>query len=640
MIPPLNTDRRLLGVTFPSSDQANVLLWAPTPDHVALKKTESSEIIPLKKEAFGYWHLSTSQLKPGDLYTFVLDDEKECQDPASLGQPQGIQGSCLAVDTATFHWSDQDWVNPALENYLLYEIHTGTFTTESTFAGLEKKLDYIKALGVNAIEIMPVGQFTDSRNWGYDGVFIYAVQDSYGGASGLQHLVNTCHAKGIAVVLDVVYNHYGPEGNFLDHFGPYLTDKYHTPWGNAVNFDDAWCDGVRRYVLENALMWFRDFHIDALRIDAAHAIKDFSPVHILQELRQQVDQLMETTGRRHHLIIECDLNDPRFINPLDQGGYGMDAQWMDEFHHSLRVTVGEKKAGYYADFEGVNDLAKSYRDGYVYDGQFSTVRQKFFGRKTEDNPGHQFVVFSQNHDQIGNRKRGERSSQLVSHEMLRVMAGAVLVSPYVPLLFMGEEWGETNPFFYFVSHSKPDVIAAVRKGRQAEFAHSQSDGDVPDPETEETFQQAKLQWQLLDHEAHQILLRYYQALIALRQQLPALHKLNRQQIDVSVCDNQQTLLLHRWHDDQHILCLMNFSRQPQSATLSTTGSGTSWEKLLDSTDFHWEAGKNSESPSAPEFLSASDTILLQPESFILYAQGHEQSHFHLPDPISPRLYLS
>ena len=258
---PLTIDKRSLGVTFSANGQAELLIWAPTPDHVALKLTETSETIPLIKEGLGYWSLTTPQFKPGALYTIVLDDEKECQDPASLSQPDGIQGPSRAVDTGSFYWSDQNWVSPSLENYLIYEIHTGTFTDEGTFKAIEGKLDYLKALGVNAIELMPIAQFSNDRNWGYDGVFSYAVQDSYGGATGLQQLVNACHSRGIAVVLDVVYNHFGPEGNFLEHFGPYLTEKYRTPWGNAVNFDDAWCDGVRRHVLENTLMWFRDFHI-------------------------------------------------------------------------------------------------------------------------------------------------------------------------------------------------------------------------------------------------------------------------------------------------------------------------------------------------------------------------------------------
>ena len=641
MIQFVNSGQRSLGVTFPNEDQANVVLWSPTAKHVAIKIYGNQSAIPLKQEALGYWCLTTSQIRPGDLYTYILDGQREFPDPTSLSQPQGVHGPSQTVDTSAFHWEDQCWVNPALDSYLLYEIHTGTFTQEGTFQALEKKLDYLKALGVNAIEIMPVAQFSDSRNWGYDGVYTYAVQNSYGGAAGLQHLINTCHHKGIAVVLDVVYNHFGPEGNYVGEFGPYLTDKYCTPWGKAVNFDDAWCDGVRRYVIENALMWFRDFHIDALRLDAVHAIKDFSPKHILQELREEVDKLMAETGRRHYLIVESDLNDPRFINPLSENGYGMDAQWMDEFHHALRVSVGEEPLGYYADFAGIGHLAKSYQDAYVYNGQFSAVRHKLFGRSAETNAGQQFIVFSQNHDQIGNRKLGERSSQLYSYEALKLMAGAVFVSPYIPMLFMGEEWGETDPFNYFVSHSEPELVEAVRRGRKEEFAAFHSEGEVPDPESDETYERAKLQWTLLEQKSHQLLLRYYQTLIALRQQLPALARLERRQLDVKADEETETLVLHRWHEDQHVLCLMNFSDQPQSIPVPEAGeTGAAWHKLLDSADSVWQPQSQSEAGSAPEAVSASETIQVKPESIIIYAQHHEKSRFHVPNPISQRLYLS
>ncbi|WP_420149192.1 malto-oligosyltrehalose trehalohydrolase [Spirosoma sp.] len=635
MLPLLTVNKRTLGVTFSDSNRADVLVWAPSPENVAIRLVESLETIPLQKQSLGYWHVTTTAIKPGTLYTFVLDNEMECQDPVSLALPDGMQGPSRAVDTASFHWEDQGWVSPALEDFILYEIHAGTFTPEGTFTAIEDKLDYLKALGINAIEIMPVAQFSDSRNWGYDGVFTFAAQNSYGGYQALQHLINACHFKGIAVVLDVVYNHYGPDGNFLSHFGPYLTNKYCTPWGDAVNFDDAWCDGVRRHVIENALMWFRDFHIDALRLDAVHAIKDCSPVHILQELRQRVDELMTQTGRRHYLIAECDLNDPRFINPLSENGFGMDAQWIDEFHHSLRVTVGEQKVGYYADFNGLAHLKKSFRDAYVYDGQFSTVRQKLFGRKADKNPGRQFIVFSQNHDQIGNRKRGERSSQLYSFDTLKLMAGTVLFSPYIPLLFMGEEWGETNPFLFFASHSSPELAEQVKKGRQDEFADFHSDDkDVPDPQKKGTFVQTKLQWDLIEQKPYQTLLRYYQTLIALRKQLPALHNLNREQAIVNLHDGQDVLTLHRWHENQRVICVLNFSKQPQSITVDTVAEGKSWHKLLDSAAQQWQGAAPTTVSTAPHFWTETEPITVQAESIILYAQGYEKYHINIPNPIS------
>ena len=628
-------DERTLGVHFSETNEAAITVWSPNAEEVALCIQDQPTKLPLTKGDLGYWHLKTDTLKPGDLYCFVLDGKKERPDPASLSQPQGVHGPSQAIDTNAFYWEDQSWINPPLENYLIYELHTGTFTPEGTFAAIEKKLDYLKALGINAVELMPLAQFPDSRNWGYDGVFPFAVHDSYGGADGLHRLVNACHYRDMAVVLDVVYNHLGPEGNYFTDYGPYFTAKYCTPWGEAVNFDDAWCDGVRSYFVENALMWFRDFHVDALRLDAVHAIKDFSPVHILREIREQVDKLSEKTRKTYYLIVESDLNDPRFVETGDKEGYGMDAQWNDEFHHALRVTAGNEHQGYYADFNGIDHLAKSYRDAYVYDGQYSVFRQRLFGKKADQLPGRQFIVFSQNHDQVGNRPLGERTSRLVSFDMLKVMAGAVLVSPYIPMLFMGEEWGETNPFLYFVSHTEPELVEAVRKGRREEFASFHIGHDVPDPVAKDTFQQSKLQWALLNREPHKTLLRYYQTLISLRRQLPALHHLNRQNMTVIQPEGQNTLLLHRWHNDQHLLCLINFDAQPQSVNIPTLS--LHWHKLFDSTETMWQGLDPVESTPVPESVNDCESITLPPESFILYGQGHEKSHHHAPTPIPERL---
>jgi len=611
----LDVSKRSIGITFPTAETAQVLVWAPKAEKAAVVLEDQKTTLPLEKDKLGYWKTTTNQIRPGDLYRFVLNGETVWADPVSLCQPQGVHGPSQAVDERDFNWTDGDWQNRPLDDYLIYELHTGTFTPEGTFAGIEEKLDYLKELGVTAIEIMPIAQFPGPRNWGYDGVFPYAVQDSYGGIQGLQHLVNVCHQKGIAVVLDVVYNHLGPEGAVLGEYGPYYTSKYCTPWGDALNFDDSWCDGVRQYFIENALMWLRDFHIDALRMDAVHAIKDGSPNHILREIKQHVDLLTAQTGRTYYLIAECDLNDPRYINPISEAGYGLDAQWIDEFHHSLRVAVGGERSGYYGDFNGVGDLAKSYRDAYVYDGQFSEHRNRFFGVKAETNPGRQFVVFSQNHDQIGNRMLGERSSQLFGFEMQKLMAGAVLVSPFLPMLFMGEEWSEPHPFFYFVSHTDPVLAEAVRKGRKAEFAAFHLEGEAPDPMSEETFQESKLQWELLKQEPHRTMFRYYQTLIALRKSQPALHHLDRQHVDVRVDEERKTLLLHRWYGEQQVWCLMNFSENPQAVSFST--GDRRWHKLLDSADTQWQG------PGAgPEFVDLGESITLQPQSLIIYANTH------------------
>lgn len=610
----IDIKKRSIGVNFNTNGEGEILLWAPKAESVSIKLTETGVQIPLAEAVLGYWQLTTRQIKPGDHYTFLLNQNGEYPDPASLAQPAGVHKASEAIDLKRFSWGDDHWQNIDLEDYILYELHTGTFTPDATFAELENKLDYLKELGINAIEIMPIAAFPGSRNWGYDGVFPFAVQHSYGGAKGLQQLVDACHKKGIAVVLDVVYNHLGPEGNYLDVYGHYFTDKYNTPWGNAINFDDAWCDGVRHYFIENVLMWFRDFHIDALRMDAVHAIKDFSAHHILQEMKEQVNKLMAETNRRHYLIVETDLNDTRYINPIEKCGYGMDSQWVDEFHHALRVAAGGERTGYYKDFNGLQHLAKSYMDAYVYDGQYSPHRKKVFGTKATHNPGEQFVVFSQNHDQVGNRMLGERTSQLVSFEMQKLLAGAVLWSPFLPMLFMGEEYGETNPFLYFVSHTDAELAEAVSKGRKREFADFHLEGEAPEPNDEETFMQSKLQWELVEKEPHKTLLRYYKNLIDLRKQQPALHLPNRKQLAVTINEDQQTLALHRWHDNDYILCLMNFSKQAQSFTMPSNAE--QWHKLLNSADTEWNGPANGE-----EVVKQGDDILIQPESFLVYERA-------------------
>ncbi|MDB5249511.1 MAG: malto-oligosyltrehalose trehalohydrolase [Segetibacter sp.] len=608
--------KRSIGINFNTDGKAEVAIWAPLAEKVAISLPENKRSVQLVKDEFGYWKTVTDQIKKNDLYKIALEGDNEFPDPTSLSQPQGVHGPSKAIDLNEFQWSDDNWNNIPLEEYLLYELHTGTFTPDGTFAALEKKLDYLKDLGVNAIEIMPVAQFPGARNWGYDGVFPFAVQDSYGGPEGLKHLVQVCHEKGLAVILDVVYNHMGPEGNYLGAIGPYFTDKYNTPWGNAINFDDEWCDGVRKYFVENVLMWFRDFHIDALRMDAVHAIKDFSPTHILREIKQNVNKLMAVTGRKHYLIVELDLNDNRFINPLEEQGFGMDAQWVDEFHHALRVTGGEERSGYYSDFDGLAHLAKSYKDAYVFDGIYSNHRKKTFGIKAENNPGKQFIVFSQNHDQVGNRMLGERTSTLVSYEMQKLMAGAVMASPYLPMLFMGEEYSEPNPFLYFVSHTDPELAEAVRKGRKAEFAAFHSQGEAPDPVSEQTFEESKLQWELQEQEPHRNMLQYYKELISLRKQQPALKNLNRNQLIVEENQENQTLLLRRWHEGEHVLCLMNFSKKQQQLALPTIKS--EWRKIFDSAAPEWKGPE-----AAPASIGSGSPVTIQPEAFLIFKYNDE-----------------
>lgn len=601
---PIDISRRTLGVNFNSDGTALINIWAPQANAVSLCCGEM--ILALEKKDFGYWQAATTKMKEGSRYKILVDGKPPLPDPASVSQPDGVHGSSEALAIEAYPWAATAWDSPPLSDYIIYELHTGTFTPEGSFAGVETKLDYLKELGITAIELMPVAQFPGNRNWGYDGVFPFAVQNSYGGPRALQHLVETCHQKGLAVILDVVYNHLGPEGNYLGEYAPFFTRKYHTPWGNALNFDDAWCDGVRRFFVENALMWFRDFRVDALRLDAVHAIKDFSPVHILKEVRLRLNELMEQTGRKQYLIAESDLNDTRFIDPLEKGGYGLDAQWVDEFHHTLRVAAGQEKLGYYADFNGLPHLAKAYRHAFVYDGSYSEHRHKFFGTKPEENPGGQFVVFSQNHDQVGNRLWGERGHHFVSFDMQKLVAGTVLLSPYLPLLFMGEEWSEPHPFQYFVSHTDPELVEAVRQGRRAEFAALHTEGEAPDPVAETTFLQSKLQWQLVAQEPHQTLLNFYKTLIGLRKNETALKIPDRRSVSAQANAGQQTLVLHRWHQESKIACLMNFSK---TTAILTLDGANDWTRLLDSADLQWKGPGGSP--------ISDNTIRLQPESLLV-----------------------
>ena len=612
----LSTDviKRNVGININEDGSANVVVWAPQADHIELKLEKSDRCIPLEKASYGYWRKVIQDVHEGDLYKFVVDGTLELPDPASLSQPRGVHGPSSVFNLKQFDWSDYDWKNLTLDQYIFYEIHTGTFSSDGNFEGIGKRLRHLKELGINAIEIMPVAQFPGDRNWGYDGVFPFAVQHSYGGAQSLMRLVDLCHSLGFAVVLDVVYNHIGPEGNYLGEYGPYFTAKYKTPWGGAINFDDEWCDGVRNFFVENALMWFRDFHIDALRLDAVHAIRDFSAVHILEEIRTKVNELMELTGRAHYLIVELDLNDTRFIKPPNQGGYGMDAQWVDEFHHALRVTAGGDRTGYYSDFHGIEQLAKAYTSAYVYDGQFSEHRKKKFGIPATGRPGEQFIVFSQNHDQVGNRMMGERTSQLMSFEMQKLLAAAVITSPYLPMLFMGEEWGETNPFQYFVSHSDTVLAEAVRKGRKEEFAAFHLQGEAPDPVSEQTFVNSKLNWQLLTKDAHKKIFEFYKRLISLRKTHPVLQIPNRTDLSVRFDESGNTLMLHRWCKPDEVMILMNFSKKHQPVIpLAANGN---WRLLLNSADHAWN-GPAATNENAN--IQVEIPIVIQPESCLIYS---------------------
>jgi maltooligosyltrehalose trehalohydrolase len=496
-------------------------VWAPRAGRVALEI--EGRRVPMGARERGWWAADVAEAGHGSDYAFVLDGGEALPDPRSPWQPEGPHGRSRVVDHARFPWTDAGWQPGAFSAGVVYELHVGTFSPAGTFEGAIERLEHLVELGVTWVELMPVAEFPGKRGWGYDGVDLYAPHHAYGGPEGLKRLVDACHARGLAVMLDVVYNHLGPDGNYLDRFGPYFTERYTTPWGRAVNLDGRGSDQVRRFLIDNALMWLRDYHFDGLRIDAVHAMFDMSALHFLEQLAGEVAQLEGELGRRLALVAESDLNDPRLVRARRAGGYGLDAQWNEDFHHALHARLTGEQEGYYADFGALADLAKALRHIFVYDGRYSVYRGRRHGRPPVGLPGCRFVGFLQNHDQVGNRAQGERSSHLLSTEMLKVAAALVLMAPFVPLLFQGEEWGAGSRFCYFSDHQDPELAEAVRRGRREEFAAFGWDpGAIPDPQAAETFEASRLDWSEPAREPHAGLLDWYRRLIRLRRERPYL----------------------------------------------------------------------------------------------------------------------
>jgi maltooligosyltrehalose trehalohydrolase len=509
-------------------------VWAPCASRVDLVLgSERREM----RQIDGRYQL-VSDAAEGERYAFSLDGGPLLPDPRSRHQPDGVHGASAVFDPSLTPWTDAGWRGRDLGGSILYELHIGTFTPEGTFDAAIGKLDHLARLGVDAIELMPVAEFPGGRGWGYDGVDLYAAHRAYGGPRGLDRLVDACHARGIAVVLDVVYNHLGPDGNYLARFGPYFTDRYRTPWGAAMNFDGPDSLEVRGFVIENAVSWLRDHHLDGIRLDAVHAIVDLTATHVVEEIAARVHDLEWHLDRRLWVIAESDLNDPKVVRPRDQWGWGCDAQWSDDLHHALHTTLTGERHGYYRDFGKLADLAKALRDVYVYDGRWSPFRRRLHGRPFGDLSGHRALAYAQTHDQVGNRAKGERLSRLVGPGRLRIAAAVVLTSPFVPMLFMGEEWGSATPFLYFTDHRDPKVAQAVRDGRRYDFARVGWDpGDIVDPQSPEAFERSKLDWTEPEREPHRSLLEWYRSLIALRRAVPELTDGRRDAVDVA-CDEE------------------------------------------------------------------------------------------------------
>ncbi|MGN6134604.1 MAG: malto-oligosyltrehalose trehalohydrolase, partial [Aureliella sp.] len=476
-----------------------------------------------------------------------------------------------------FRWHDGGYQPRPLSSAVIYELHVGTFTAEGTFEGAISQLDHLVRLGVTHVELMPVAEFPGKFGWGYDGVCLFAPRTAYGGPDGLKHLVDACHRHGLAVILDVVYNHLGPSGNYLAEFGPYFSDKHRTPWGAAINFDGPHSDQVRRFFCDNALMWLRDYHIDALRLDAVHAIVDTTARPFLEELACEVEQLEAHTGRHLALIAESDLNDPRLVRAAEAGGFGLQGQWCDDFHHALHTALTGERDGYYSDFGTMETLAKAFEQPFVYAGEHSPFRQRRHGRAAHDLSAHRFVTYTQNHDQIGNRARGERLNQLVNLNRAKIAAGLVLAGPYVPQLFQGEEWASNAPFLYFADWSdEPALAQAVAEGRREEFAaFGWTPEELFDPTAAETFQLAKLDWQALAEQPHADMFDWYQRLIALRRKLPDLADGRLDCVAARACEQQRWLLVCRGR----VLIAANFADQERQVPLD---DDRPWHVLLSS----------------------------------------------------------
>jgi maltooligosyltrehalose trehalohydrolase len=519
------------------------------------------------------------------------------------------------VDT-DFAWTDKDWLGVPLERYVLYELHVGAFTPQGTFDAIIPRIKELRDLGITAIELMPVAQFPGNHNWGYDGVYPYAVQNSYGGPAALKRLVNTCHQQGMAVVLDVVYNHLGPEGNYLADFGPYFADLYRTPWGQAVNFDGPQSDHVRRYYVENALQWITEFHVDALRLDAIHAIVDLSARPFLKELSIVIHAKAKQLNRQAYLIAESNRNDPHVVSPCDRGGLELDAVWNDDFHHSLHVSLTGEQNGYYQDFFGIEDLGRAFQKGFVYEGQYSKYRQRLHGSPSRQISAHRFIVFSQNHDQVGNRTAGDRLAQLVSFEQLKLAAATVLLSPYIPLLFMGEEYGEPAPFPYFVNHGDPALVESVRNGRRTQLARFRWSGDVADPQDDRTFLHAILNWELRTSGHHRLLWNFYQELLRLRRAVPALARLDKDALEAVAFADSRVILVRRWDESSHILAVLHFHEEPRQLELPVPAG--CWKRKLDSAEPRWGGGGGR---ASEVFVSHGEIqMTLSPWAVVLYAE--------------------
>jgi len=599
-------------VTGPA--QVTFRIWAPWVKTLSVQILGSQpETIPMQPQPLGYWETTVSNVGIGARYHYVLHEKLTRPDPASRFQPEGVHGPSEVMDPSSFVWTDQEWKGLPLQDYIIYELHPGTFTEEGTFDAIIPQLQYLRDdVGITAIELMPITQFPGARNWGYDGTYLFAPQNTYGGPQALHRLIDACHGAGLAIVLDVVYNHLGPEGNYWGDFGPFFTDHYRTPWGSAINYDGPHCDAVRDLIISNAVYWTREFHIDALRLDAVHGIFDSNVTHILKDIQEKVHAAAKQEGRSVYVIAESDFNDVKLITPPSKGGYGLDAQWNDDFHHALHAFVTGERQGYYVDFGTLNHVATAFRKHFVLSGQYSQHRHRRHGNSAAQFSPSQFVVFAQNHDQIGNRAQGDRLSTLIPHAAQQVLTASVLLSPFIPLLFMGEEYGERAPFQYFIDHGDQGLIEAVRKGRLAEFKPF-GWKNISDPYAVDTFDHSRLTPPDARDQAQQHLAAWTKQLIALRKQHVSLGTgVKGHQLRLWVNPQKTVLTLYRKNPNaEAMLLILGFNDQPTTLTIHQTKG--LWALLLNNGQPEYAISNSASSPEAPvalDLTSSKQTLAL------------------------------
>ncbi len=601
-----------LGTTF--------TVWAPKESVVSLHLLDQGarpQLVQLNVDSHGYWSTFCPEVRSGARYRYQLSSGQEYADPASRAQPDGHLGPSQVADLHHYAWQDANYRPRPLGEQVISEVHIGTFTSGGTFDDAIAELDGLAAVGISAVEVMPVAEFPGTRNWGYDGVFPFAVQHSYGGVAGLQSFVDACHQRGLAVILDVVYNHIGPEGSVFDAFGPYFTDRYRTPWGEAINFDGPGSDHVRGFFLQNARQWFEDFHIDGLRLDAVHEIIDRTATPFLVDLSRIGHSVSQVSEKDRWLIAESPDNDPRLVLAETNNGIGLQAVWNDDFHHALHVAVTGERSGYYADYAGTNDLAIAIADGFVFQGRFSSFRDRNHGAVPRGVRSDQFINFAQNHDQIGNRPNGDRLITMVSPEVVQLVAATLLLSPGVPLLFMGEEYGETAPFPYFVDHHDSGLLQAVREGRAAEFASIADAGQLYDPGDAKTYEAAKLNRSNIGSTPHRAYSSLYAALIRARRQNAALSNSPLSYTATKVDDGLVTI--QRSHPTQVAVCLLNFSDRDRCMDLPSAKASADWHHLVSSRSF------SSGDSSVIDGVDRAGTITVEPWGFTVYQRSTEET---------------